>query len=155
MIRCFQKRDLPRLYQLDQICFPPEIAYSRAELQYFLAHPSCSCWIVESTVDATGEAIVAGFLIMERLRIAGRPAGHVVTVDVDPAIRRRGLGVMLMQTAEQQMQQDGAKRIRLEVAENNTAAKLFYRRLGFVSLGKIAKYYGGRIDANVLEKAIE
>ena len=149
MIRPFQGRDLVRLYQLDQTCFPQGVAYSRAELQYFLTHPRCSCWIAEQP-----DSKLAGFVILERATRNGRPAGHIITLDVDPADRRHGLGTLLMQTAEDQMKQEGAAVISLEVAENNAAARQFYRGLGFVNRGKIAKYYGGRIDAEVMEKAI-
>src|ERR1700735_5499207 len=148
-LRSFQTRDLARLHQLDRVCFEPEIAYSKAELQYFLTHPRCSCWIAEQP-----ESKLAGFVIIERAHLNGRPAGHIVTLDVDPAVRRHGLGTLLMLTAEEAMKQDGAAWMSLEVAENNVPARHFYRNLGFITRGKIAKYYGGTIDAEVMEKAI-
>jgi ribosomal-protein-alanine N-acetyltransferase len=149
MIRGFQRRDLAGLHQLDQICFPAEIAYSKSELKYFLAHPRCSCWVAEQ-----GNHGPAGFIIVERTRRTGLPAGHIVTLDVDPAERRRGLGTLLMHTAEEEMKREGVTLMSLEVAENNTAAQSFYRGLGFACSGRIAKYYGGRIDAEVMEKSI-
>jgi ribosomal-protein-alanine N-acetyltransferase len=149
-LRAFQMRDLAALHQLDQVCFPREIAYSRAELQYFLTHPKCSCWIAEQPEDK-----LAGFVIFERSKRHGRRAGHIVTLDIDPEERRRGLGTLLMQTGEEQMRQEGAGVLSLEVAENNPAAQQFYRRLGFVTRGRIAKYYGGMVDAEVMEKVIE
>jgi ribosomal-protein-alanine N-acetyltransferase len=149
-LRGFQMRDLAGLHQLDQVCFPREIAYSRAELQYFLTHPKCSCWIAEQPDDK-----LAGFVIFERSKRHGRRAGHIVTLDIDPEERRRGLGTLLMHTAEEQMRQEGAGVLSLEVAENNPAAQQFYRSLGFVKRGRIAKYYGGRVDAEVMEKVIE
>jgi [ribosomal protein S18]-alanine N-acetyltransferase len=149
-LRSFQMRDLAGLHQLDQVCFPREIAYSRAELQYFLTHPKCSCWIAEQPDDK-----LAGFVIFERSKRHGRRAGHIVTLDIDPEERRRGLGTLLMQTAEEQMRQEGAGVLSLEVAENNPAAQQFYRSLGFVTRGRIAKYYGGKVDAEVMEKVIE
>lgn len=148
-LRSFQTGDLAALHQLDHACFPRGIAYSKAELQYFLTHPNCSCWIAEQP-----ESKLAGFVIIERARRNGRPAGHIVTLDVDPAERRRGLGTLLMQTAEEQLKQEGAGVMSLEVAENNAAARQFYHGLGFVTRGRIAKYYGGRVDAEVMEKAI-
>jgi [ribosomal protein S18]-alanine N-acetyltransferase len=148
-LRSFETRDMPALHQLDQACFARGIAYSKAELQYFLTHPRCSCWIAERPDNG-----LLGFVIIERAGLRGYPAGHIVTLDVDPAARRHGVGTLLMQTAEQQMKQEGAAWMTLEVAENNTAARHFYRNLGFVTRGKIAKYYGGTIDAEVMEKAI-
>jgi ribosomal protein S18 acetylase RimI-like enzyme len=42
----------------------------------------------------------------------------------------------------------------LEVAESNSVAREFYRRLGFATVGRISKYYAGRVDAEVMEKVI-
>jgi [ribosomal protein S18]-alanine N-acetyltransferase len=148
-LRNFETRDLPALHQLDQACFARRIAYSKAELQYFLTHPRCSCWIAERP-----DTRLLGFVIIERASLRECPAGHIVTLDVDPAARRHGVGTLLMKTAEEQMKHEGAAWMTLEVAENNTAARHFYRKLGFVTRGKIAKYYGGTIDAEVMEKAI-
>jgi ribosomal-protein-alanine N-acetyltransferase len=148
-LRSFQTRDLAGLHRLDQVCFPREIAYSRAELRYFLTHPKCSCWIAEQPEDK-----LAGFVIFERASRQGHPVGHIVTLDIDPDERRRGLGTLLMQTAEEQLKQEGTDVLSLEVAENNPAARQFYRSLGFEVRGRIAKYYGGKVDAEVMEKVI-
>jgi [ribosomal protein S18]-alanine N-acetyltransferase len=148
-LRSFEARDLPALHQLDRACFAQGIAYSKAELQYFLTQSSSSCWVAEQPNNR-----LVGFVIIERASLRGSPAGHIVTLDVDPVARRHGLGTLLMQTAEEQMKQEGAAWMTLEVAENNTAARHFYRNLGFVTRGKIARYYGGTIDAEVMEKAI-
>jgi [ribosomal protein S18]-alanine N-acetyltransferase len=148
-LRGFQRGDLAGLHQLDGACFSPEIAYSKAELRYFLTHPNCSCWIAERP-----ENKLAGFVLIERARRNGRLAGHIVTLDVDPGERRRGLGTLLMQTAEEQMKHEGVGVMSLEVAENNAAARRFYHGLGYTLSGRIAKYYGGRVDAEVMEKMI-
>jgi [ribosomal protein S18]-alanine N-acetyltransferase len=149
-LRSFQMQDLAALHRLDQVCFSHGIAYSRAELQYFLTNPKCSCWIAEQAEDR-----LAGFVIVERTSRYGRLAGHIVTLDIDPIERRRGLGTLLMRTAEKQLKQEGANVLSLEVAENNSAAQQFYRSLGFEVRGRIAKYYGGRVDAEVMEKMID
>jgi [ribosomal protein S18]-alanine N-acetyltransferase len=149
MIRGFQRRDLAALHRLDAVCFPPEIAYSRAELQYFLTHPNCTCWIAERPENKLG-----GFVIVERVNRGGRVSGHIVTLDVDPGERRCGLGTLLLNTVEEQMKQEGVVVISLEVAENNASARSFYRSLGFVPTGRIANYYAGRVDAEVMEKVM-
>lgn len=148
-LRGFQRGDLAGLHQLDGACFSPEIAYSKAELRHFLTHPSCTCWIAERP-----ENKLAGFVLIERAQRNGRLAGHIVTLDVDPGERRRGLGTLLMQTAEEQMKHEGVAVMSLEVAENNAVARRFYRGLGYTMSGRIAKYYGGRVDAEVMEKMI-
>jgi ribosomal-protein-alanine N-acetyltransferase len=148
-LRSFQVHDLAGLHQLDQVCFTADIAYSKAELRHFLTHPRCSCWVAE----LSGHKLV-GFVIVERQTHRGRTAGHIVTLDVDPTERRRGLGTLLMLAAEDRLKQEGAAFLSLEVAENNTGARQFYRGLGYVSRGKIAKYYGGKVDAEIMEKLL-
>jgi [ribosomal protein S18]-alanine N-acetyltransferase len=149
MIRNYEKRDLDTLFRLDQVCFPPTIAYSRAELNYFLTHPNCSCWIAEASGGP-----VRGFLILDRTRRRGRLMGHIVTLDVDPQYRRQGDGKLLMLAAEEQVRQESGAAITLEVAVNNPDAQQFYRSQGFAVVGKIENYYGGKVDAEVMEKPL-
>lgn len=148
-LRSSQKGDLAQLYALDQACFPSGISYSMAELNYFLVNPRCLCWIAEDR-----EMKLAGFLIVERLRRAGTMRGHIVTIDVCPESRQQGVGTLLMQTAEEQMKREGALLLTLEVAVDNPAALAFYARMGFSPTGRIAGYYPGGLDANVMEKVI-
>ncbi|HEV2272589.1 MAG TPA: N-acetyltransferase [Acidobacteriaceae bacterium] len=148
-VRAYRRHDLPRLYELDQSCFPPDIAYSRADLRYFLASPRCFCWVAESPSDS-----VAGFIIVERVRRSGSMTGHIVTIDVGAQMRRQGVGRLLMETAEEQLTREGAILMSLEVAEDNLPAQVFYRRLGFAEVGRIPKYYAARQDARVMEKRL-
>jgi [ribosomal protein S18]-alanine N-acetyltransferase len=157
-LRPYRSSDLAELHQLDQVCFPRDIAYSRAELRYFLNHPHCSCWVAELPSPKPGLKLIrsklAGFIIVERQSSEGQPNGHIITLDVDPAHRRRGLGTLLMRTAEERFRQEGTVTFSLEVAETNIAARDFYRGLGFEPRGRIEKYYGGKLDAEVMEKRL-
>ena len=137
-LRSFQMRDLAGLHRLDQVCFPQGIAYSRTELQYFLTHPNCSCWIAEEAEDK-----LAGFVIFERSHRQGRATGHIVTLDIDPVERRRGLGTLLMRTAEEQLKHEGAGVLRLEVAENNPARAAVLSQPGFCGSGANRKILWG------------
>jgi [ribosomal protein S18]-alanine N-acetyltransferase len=146
-LRPFRNSDLNRLYELDQACFAHDIAYSRAELRYFLAKPACTCWVAEREGGS-----LAGFLILERVRSRGRPAGHIVTIDVAQSIRRHGVGQLLLQAAEAELQKEGVCLLLLEVAEDNAAARAFYHRFGFRETGWIPGYYAGRLNALVMER---
>ena len=144
-IRRVEREDVERLFALDQVCFRPGIAYSKAELRYFLFHPTGI-----SLVAADGEGI-AGFAIAESRMDHGQPVGHIVTIDVDPARRRQGVGRMLMQEVIERFREAGVARLRLEVAVDNAVAIAFYRELGFAAAGRIRGYYLGRLDALVME----
>jgi ribosomal-protein-alanine N-acetyltransferase len=136
------------LFALDQACFRQGIAYSKAELKYFLFHPAGI-----SLVAADSDA-VAGFAIGEMRMEHGQPVGHVVTIDVDPAQRRRGVGRMLMEALTARCREDGITRLQLEVAVDNDAAISFYKGQGFANLGRIRGYYLGKLDALAMERAI-
>lgn len=141
--------DLPILFNLDQACFAPGIAWSKAELQYFLKYPGNIAVVAE---DEAGR--IAGFAIAGRQLRKGTVLGRLITIDVDPAQRRRGVGHMLLEETELRLRGVGATAVLLEVAVDNTSAQAFYERHGFVRTGRIPGYYLGRIDALVMEKQL-
>jgi ribosomal-protein-alanine N-acetyltransferase len=145
----FRNQNLAHFHTLDRICFPPDIAYSPDDLEYLLESSRCFNWVIE---DGAGALI--GFIIVERGTRRGGPRGHVITIDVAPEARRQGVGRMLLEAAERQFRKEGATLLLLEVAEDNLAAQAFYKKFGFLEIGRIPKYYAGRLAARVMEKAL-
>lgn len=141
--------DFAKLYALDQACFMPGIAWSKAELQYFLKYPGNISLVAE---DET--AHIAGFAIAGTQLRRGAVLGRLITIDIDPSQRRRGIGHMLYDEAERLLRAAGATTMLLEVAVDNTTAQEFYQRHGFVRIGRIPGYYLGRIDALAMEKKL-
>ena len=148
-VRAAVPEDFPALYALDQACFVPGISWSKAELGYFLRYPGNIALIAEQT-----DRRVAGFVIAGRQRHRGEMRGRLITIDVDPALRRQGVGHLLLEAIEERLRALGVTAILLEVAVDNAVAQEFYRRHGFVPTGRIRGYYLGRIDALVMEKAM-
>lgn len=147
-LRAFETADLPELVRLDARCFPPQISYSRAELQYFVRHPRSTTTVAESA----GE--IAGFCVVDWKLESGRRLGHFITIDVAPEFRRNGLGRLLMQTGEAHLSGMGCFAITLEVAANNHAAQAFYEQLGYQRAGRIPGYYADGTNALVMRKAL-
>ena len=143
--------DLSILSTIDQECFPRGIAYSRAELRYYLSHSRTFSFVTES--DEAGG--ISGFAIAETYLQKGLPIGHIITIDVRVSFRRQGIGGLLMDAVLSQLVAAGAREVRLEVSVENTVAQAFYRRSGFIQKGRIRGYYLGRLDALVMEKKIE
>jgi ribosomal-protein-alanine N-acetyltransferase len=140
--------DLQSLFDLDQICFPPNIAYSLGEFRSLLKSRSAVCIVAEQ-----GETL-AGFCIAQLVKSGKTRGGHIVTIDVAPEFRRHGLGRLLMERVKKQLQREDASWLRLEVAVDNTAAQNFYQSLGFIELGRIPDYYDTGVDALALEKSL-
>jgi ribosomal-protein-alanine N-acetyltransferase len=132
LLRDSREEDLEALYRLDQLCFEPGIAYTRAQIRRFLRLATARAVVAE----VAGE--IAGFAIGYR---AQRGVAHVLTLDVHPAFRRRRLGRELMRAVLSRLAEDGARETRLEVDVRNAGAIAFYERLGFRPLRRLEDYY--------------
>ncbi len=155
-LRAYAAEDFGRLYTLDQACFAPGIAYSKAELRGFLDSPSTftAVALADAPENEASERIV-GFAIVRNVRMAGSAALHIITIDVDPAARRQGTGRQLMRWMEERARALGSSSMRLEVAEDNLEAQRFYAVHGFRVTGRIEAYYAPLLDALVMERALD
>ena len=73
-IRANQPEDLAELFALDQACFAPGIAWSKAELGYFLKYPG-NIGVIAEDADAG----IAGFAIAGVQRRHGAVIGRLIT----------------------------------------------------------------------------
>lgn len=78
---------------------------------------------------------------------------EILTLAVNPAARRSGLGLRLVEAAAGLAARYGAMRLFLEVAEDNAAARGLYARAGFISEGRRKGYYA-REDAPAVDALI-
>ncbi len=144
-LRPFRRGDLLTLYEIDQSCFAPGISYTRQELADFTSHRLSQTWVAEEAPE------IAGFLIAHRE--PGRIL-HIITIDVLEAWRRRGVGSLLMDAAEQWAGGHGLGVIGLETAEDNLVAQRFYAARGYRKVGEIKHYYADGSTAWVMVKEL-
>lgn len=141
-IRQFKKSDFDTLWQIDQACFDPLLAYSRPELAFYLRRPG------SFTLVAEGDGGILGFIVAE----TRRKTGHIITIDVVAEARRTGLGSSLLRAAEEQLSRAGATAAALETPVNNDGAIRFYKQRGYFVEKTVAGYYSGQLDALVMTK---
>jgi ribosomal-protein-alanine acetyltransferase len=126
---------LDQLCEIEKQCFEQE-AFTKQQLAYLVTD--------YSTIGLTAivNREIAGFAIA-RINI-GRNAtsGHILTIDVTPAYRRKGIAQKMLQEIETILRERGIRECRLEVRENNVAALNLYQKLGYKKIGKLEKYYG-------------
>ncbi len=83
---------------------------------------------------------------------------EVLTLAVRPAVRRQGLGRALLEAVAAELAARGVRTLRLEVAEDNAAARALYAASGFRTAGRRRGYYarpgGPAVDAAVLVRAL-
>ncbi|HEX5378086.1 MAG TPA: GNAT family N-acetyltransferase [Phenylobacterium sp.] len=77
--------------------------------------------------------------------IAGE--SEILTLAVDPAARRRGVGAALVRAAADMARSLGAQEMFLEVATDNAAALALYEAAGFARAGLRRGYYDRGADA--------
>jgi ribosomal-protein-alanine N-acetyltransferase len=145
-LRQFEKADFDTLWQIDQVCFDPQLAYSRPELAFYMRRPSSFTLVAE---DEAGGDIV-GFIVAENRR----KTGHVITIDVVAAARRSGVGSVLLSAAEDRLKKAGVAVVALETPVNNEAAIRFYKKKGYFVEKTVAGYYSGQLDALVMTKEL-
>lgn len=139
--------DLDALYKIEQRCFTKE-AWSKRQIATFLKASGA----VSLTVKTNGEII--GFAIGLVNQYDGMKIGHIVTIDVPPDHRRKGIGMTLLRSIEQEFKNIGVKVSYLEVREDNLAAMRLYRKAGYVEVERLENYYSRGGHGVRLEKTL-
>lgn len=65
----------------------------------------------------------------------GKTRAYVFGFRVQPAYRNLGIGTLMMQTVEDNLWQNGFRKVTLNVARTNHAARRFYERLSYLIVG--------------------
>jgi len=154
-VRRMQEDDVPLAAMIDAMSLPvpwTERAY-RAELKT----PYSRSWVAESLVGSNqpleyrapaylkrkftlrqpGELALVGMLVLWLIL----DEAHIATIAVHPQMRRQGIAFMLLKTALEQAEKEGAVRALLEVRENNIRAQQLYLGFGFEIVGRRRGYY--------------
>ncbi len=137
-LRRYSPDDFEVLYQIDQVCYEPEIAYSRRELSNYLRFPGADCVVAESAGQTPAPKII-GFCITAH----ERHWGYIVTMDVLAPWRRQGIGSMLLAEAERRLASAGVREVSLETAIDNATAIAFWQKHGYRKRAIRKNYYPG------------
>lgn len=132
--------DLPDLARLHAASFAAP--WSAEEIDALLQGPGGFALMAEGQ----------GFLLARTLL----DEAEILTLAVEPSLRRRGTGRALVEAAAARARSRGAKALFLEVAVDNLSAVALYERTGFVRAGFRPAYYrregGPPVDALVLKR---
>lgn len=143
-LRPYRPADFHALWELDQLCFTRDIAYTQDELRAFLDYPGAF------TIVAEERKAVQGFILTH----LHKKVGHIITIDVRADQRRTGLGSRLLAAAEERVREGKKEAIILEVAVDNLPALTFYKRHGFSVVRTIPRYYANGLDALEMVKPL-
>lgn len=135
-LRRIEATDLDALAALHARCFP-EDPWDRRALAGILAMPGAGGWLAVEAAAPAGPAL--GFLLARR----AAEEAEVLSLGVEPALRRRGLGRALLDAACALLGAEGVAELFLEVALDNRAARRLYAGSGFAEVGRRAGYLKG------------
>jgi ribosomal-protein-alanine N-acetyltransferase len=143
-LRPYTPEDFESLYEIDQACYAPDIAYSRPELRAYLRFPGADCLI------ATLRRKSVGFCLSAHQE----HRGHIITIDVLDSYRRHGVGSLLLKDAERRLSEYGVREVSLETAIDNHSAIAFWQKHGYRTRGIWRGYYPGGRDAYAMIKSV-
>jgi [ribosomal protein S18]-alanine N-acetyltransferase len=140
ILREYRPADFEELYQLDQICYAPGIAYSRRMMREYLELPGALCLVAAEEADVAANAAagkIIGFILAE----FEATEAHIITLDVSPEAQRRKIGTQLYIAMEEELARRGVREMLLETATDNAAGVAFWQRHGYRTAGVIRNYY--------------
>jgi [ribosomal protein S18]-alanine N-acetyltransferase len=133
--------DAPACFALDQRCFNAEIAYSIEMFDHLCSH-AAAFWVAEL------DGQIVGFVAADT---GDEPdVGVVVTLDIAPEQRRRGIGRRLLAAAEASLVDLGVGTIFLQVFVENEGALKLYQSSDYATICRFNDYYGPHKDALLL-----
>jgi len=133
MIRRFKWTDLDTIMEIEKEAFPKS-PYSRFTFSYY-----ASAYRNNFLVYVVEDKPVAYIIFYSD--------GHIISIAVKKAYRRRGIGTGLV---DEVLKRTGGYAM-VEVRASNEVAKKFYRHLGFSLYTIIPNYYGDE-DALVMTR---
>jgi len=116
-LKPLEKKHLKEMVNLDSICFSEGDAYPYEVMEYYFSSP------FSFGLGYFYKEKLIAFILWEK--------NHIITIDVHPEHRRKGLGMNLLNFSIYRIKKKGYKNVYLEVdAENSPAIKL-YEKLNF------------------------
>jgi len=144
-LREYRRGDWRAMHALDLVCFEPVFQFSRGAMHRFAE----AAGAIVVLAEAGGELV--GFCVVNM----EEQTGYVVTLDVAPAWRRRGLARQMMEAVEAKVRTAGGVGMALHVSTANAAAMQFYESIGYGRVGMAEGFYGRGLDALVYRKRLE
>ncbi len=135
-------KQLQAMVGLELLCFPPPTNYDLRTLRDFCSINGSLAFRVYPVEDP--ERLV-GFQLADML------FGELITLDVHPDFRRRGVGRWLVGQSLEMLKTAGHGEASCQIATANDASLALHAGLGFTKRKRIKNYYGPGHDAFLLK----
>jgi len=135
-VRPAQHRDDAAILTLEEL-FPSDHMTMRS-VRHFLKSPTARTWVAE-----LDRAVVGNLILLSR---SGSRVGRIYSVVVAPQARGRRFAERMVRAAQAEALKLGLQRIKLEVRQDNAAARALYAKLGYVESEVLPGYYEDGAD---------
>ncbi len=142
-IRPFLRRHLERVLTIERACFETD-AYPR-DLFLELRENCAGLFFVARRAHR-----IVGYCVSA----ASGDTAEVISIAVTPGQRGSGVGGALLRHTIARLRRKRVRTVALTVRVNNADAIHLYRRLGFRTAGRIARYYEDRSDGLLMRKRL-
>ena len=132
-IRQAQPSDFESIMEIENACFPGELAYSREQIKYLLFKANGTSLVEEFDGEIRG--------YVTALFRRNSSIGYIETIGVAPPCQGSGVGKRLLLAAEELMVNRGATSSRLEVSTGNRPAISMYERIGYKITVTVPEYF--------------
>lgn len=140
------------MFRLDEKCFEEPFRFSKRDMRRFSEARRARVCLADWKAEEG--SVLAGFSIVHVERTGLETAGYLLTLDVDPAFRRRGLALRLLQQSERDAAGAGCSAMLLHVFVENSGAVALYERLHYERLRIVENFYGAGLHAWVYRKRL-
>ena len=134
LIRRIRLVDLDRVLEIEEASFGRE-SYDRKLFAYYLG--ACGGFFLG--VERGGR--LCGYMITCMRGQAPDWRAELVSVAVDPALRKTGAATLLLTSTLRRLRRRRVQRLHLVVRADNAPARAFYQKHGFHRLRLLPRYY--------------
>lgn len=145
--RGLSAEEMEELLWLERRCYPPGEEFSEAFIRQLLAAVYPDGRPAAHLGRRRIEGRLAGF------QIGNLRTGELITLDVHPDFRRRGIGSSLLNETLEQIWLADRRIARCSIATDNRPSLLLHEAFGFTVRGIIPHYYSSGRDAYLLALA--
>lgn len=133
--RPYTPDDFLTLYAIEEVCFQPPLRFDRDYMWRLVHSRGTATWIAEEN------GRMAGFAIVEGIRKSIGAAAYILTLEVLPEFRHRGIGSELLRCVEDSARVANAATLGLHVDATNAGAIRLYEAHGFRCEGREENFY--------------
>ena len=136
------EEEITEICELENLCYAPGEEYDKD--------------LVESFISEKGAMLIRAYhnLTLIGLQLSNVKKRELITLDIHPEFRRKGLGKKLLNLTLSEFIKAGCKKVHCQIALNNIPSLMLHLKFGFKPLFIIPFYYPDGQSAYWLEKKL-